>query len=297
MNNLQLLEGRPPALELRARHHETLDRIRWDHGDMEIAILSVSGESTADTYIRSIKRTFARYKVPVNKHEFNRHDDPAAVHEHLRALQTDPRLHGILVLKPLPDSFAIHLRGRRRLPLLAAVQNHVDLECISSRRIMDIALGYGELAPPTAGAVLRILDYYQIPIEGKHVVVIGRSSNVGRPAGWLLMRRNATVSVCHSRTPKDHLVELTSHADIIVTATGRPRSITADMVKPGAVVIDAGFEYLDGEPVGDVDFDGVSALASAITPVPGGLGPLTNEVLVNNLVVLAEERYANSETE
>ena len=156
---------------------------------------------------------------------------------------------------------------------------------------MDLSLGYGELAPPTAGAILRILDHHQVQIEGKRAVVIGRSSNVGRPAGWLLLRRNATLSYCHSKTTPDQLRELTRSADILVATTGSPGIVTADLVKPGAVVIDAGYSFVGTKPAGDVAFDEVRRVAGAITPVPGGIGPLTNELLAQNLAVLVSERY------
>ncbi len=296
MQHPKLLIGRALARSMRANYQEFFDKVRWDHGDMEIAVLKVGSEAGAETYLRTIQKNFDRYAIPVRAHEFPADVDRDQAYERLRELQTDPHLHGLIVLKPLPEAFAIDLAGGRHLPYLAAVQTHLDLECISPRRIMDLALGLSELAPPTAGAVLRILDHYQIPIAGRRVVVLGRSANVGRPVSWLLLKRNATVTVCHSQTDSELLGQLTRSADILVAATGRANSVTAAMVKPGAVVVDVGFEYVAGRPVGDVRFDEVSQVAAAITPVPGGVGPVTNELLAQNLAILVTERYNLSQT-
>ncbi len=285
------LTGRAPARAMRADLRTFFDRVRWDHGDIEVAALMVGNNQASDTYLRTIERTFGRYQIPVQARTYPLGTDAAEFYHDLRQVQFDPHLHGVIVLKPLPESFALNLEGGRSLPYVATVQSHLDLECISPRRIMDLALGYGELSPPTAGAILRILDHHQIPIAGKRAVVIGRSGNVGRPAGWLLLRRNATLTYCHSMTTPEQLSELTRSADIIVAAAGRPQMVTADLVRPGAVVVDAGFTYIGSEPAGDVAFDEVSKIAAAITPVPGGIGPLTNELLAHNLAILVSERY------
>ena len=286
-----VLAGRGPARELRHDLRKFFEWIRWDHGDMEIAALSVGEDPATETYMRSIERAFGRYQIPVEARAYPADTDAAEFYHDLGELQTNPSLHGVIVLKPLPDSLTVDFGGPRTLPYVEAVQNHLDLECISPRRIMDLALGYSELAPPTAGAVLRILDHYEIPITGKRAVVIGRSGNVGRPIGWLLLQRNATLTYCHSKTTAEQLRQITRSADILVSATGIPGLVTADLVRPGAVVLDAGFTYVGPEVRGDVDYAGVSDVASAITPVPGGIGPLTNELLVHNLAKLVSERY------
>lgn len=285
------LTGRGPARALRQDLRTFFDRVRWDHGDMEISALSVGDHPSTATYMRSIERTFGRYQIPVQARNYPADTDAAEFYHDLGELQSDPNLHGVIILKPLPESFTVDFSGPRTLPYVAAVRSHLDLECISPRRIMDLALGYSELAPPTAGAILRMLDHNQILISGRRVVVIGRSGNVGRPAGWLLLQRNATLTYCHSKTTPEQLRQLTRSADILVTAAGNPGMITADLVRPGAVVLDAGFSFVGSEVRGDVDFDGVSKVASAITPVPGGIGPLTNEVLAHNLATLVSERY------
>ena len=286
-----LLAGREPARDLRRNLREFFNWIRWDHGDLEIAALSVGEDPATETYMRSIVRTFSRYQIPVESRNYPSDTDAAEFYHDLGELQSNPSLHGVIVLKPLPQSLTVDLTGPRTLPYVEAVQNHLDLECISPRRIMDLSLGYSELAPPTAGAILRILDHYEIPVAGKRAVVIGRSGNVGRPAGWLLLQRDATLTYCHSKTTVEQLRQVTRSADILVAAAGSPGLITADLVRPGAVVLDAGFTFVDSEIEGDVDFDAVSQVASAITPVPGGIGPLTNELLAHNLAKLVSERY------
>jgi methylenetetrahydrofolate dehydrogenase (NADP+)/methenyltetrahydrofolate cyclohydrolase len=285
------LTGREPARAMRRNLQTFFDRVRWDHGDMEISVLSVGEDPSTATYMRSIERTFGRYQIPVQARNYPADSGAAEFYHDLSELQSDPSLHGVIILKPLPESFTVDFSGPRNLPYVAAVQSHLDLECISPRRIMDLALGYSEMAPPTAGAVLWMLDHNQIPISGRRVVVVGRSGNVGRPIGWLLLQRNATLTYCHSKTTPEQLRQVTRSADILVTATGNPGMITADLVRPGAVVLDAGFSFVGSEVRGDVDFDGVSKVAAAITPVPGGIGPLTNELLAHNLATLVSERY------
>lgn len=285
------LTGREPARALRRELMSFFDRVRWDHGDMEIAALSVGDDPVTATYVRSIERTFGRYQIPVQARNYPAGTDAAEFYHDLGELQSDPNLHGVIILKPLPDSFTVDFEGPRTLPYVAAVRSHLDLECISPRRIMDLALGYSELAPPTAGAVLRLLDHSQIPISGRRAVVIGRSGNVGRPIGWLLLQRNATVTYCHSKTTPEQLRQAVRSADILVAATGSPGMVTADLVRPGTVVLDAGFSYVGSEVRGDVDYEAVSKVAAAITPVPGGIGPLTNEVLAHNMATLVSERY------
>lgn len=158
-----------------------------------------------------------------------------------------------------------------------------DIDGISPGSAGNLFLGLPSFLPSTAAAVIEILDRYRIPLAGKRVVILGRSNVVGKPLALMLLQRNATVSVCHSRT-RD-LTTLTRQADVLIAAVGRPRLVTAEMVRPGAVVIDVGINALpEGGIVGDVDFEAVREVAAAITPTPGGVGPLTNVMLLKQCV-------------
>ncbi len=194
-------------------------------------------------------------------------------------LNHDRAVHGILVQMPLPP----HLSQ----PLVAAtIAPSKDIDGISPHSAGSLLLGLPGFLPPTAAAVMAMLERTRTPLEGRQVVVIGRSTVVGKPLALLLLQKHATVMICHSRTT--HLATVTRQADVLVAGAGQPGMVTAEMVKPGAVVIDVGTNVLsDGGMVGDVDVASVREVARAITPVPGGVGPLTNVMLLKQCVQAA----------
>ena len=199
----------------------------------------------------------------------------------LAELNADSKIHGILVQLPLPK----HISEEK---VIAAIDPRKDVDAFHESNVGKIMLGNYDFLPCTPAGVMELLHYYDIAVQGKDCVVVGRSNIVGKPQALLLLAENGTVTVCHSRT-KD-LAEKTRAADILVVAIGRPNFITADMVKPGAVVIDVGINRLsDGKLCGDVDFAGVEPIAGAITPVPGGVGPMTITVLLKNALKAAEK--------
>lgn len=182
------------------------------------------------------------------------------------------------------------------------MQNNLDaayfIEAIPPKKDVDGLNTNGCLAasyfsPCTPMGIIRLLDYYDIPIEGKHAVIVGRSELVGRPLSRMLMDRDATVTVCHSKT--DFLPSHTRHADIVISAVGKPNLITEDMVTPDVVVVDVGINRVDGKLCGDVDYDKVSKIASYITPVPGGVGPMTVAMLMENTLYAARMRKEDEE--
>lgn len=188
-------------------------------------------------------------------------------------LNGDPSVHGILVQLPLPA-------GIDPEAVIAAIDPAKDVDGFHPVNIGHLVSGVGGMVPCTPLGIVRMLESYRIPLAGKHAVVVGRSSIVGKPLAHLLLARDCTVTICHSRTPD--LAFFTRQADILVAAVGRPRLIKADMVKPGAVVVDVGINRLETGLVGDVDFDAVREVAGWITPVPGGVGPLTIAMLLEN---------------
>jgi len=191
----------------------------------------------------------------------------------VRDLNADPTIHGILVQLPLPT----HLDERA---ILESVHPDKDVDGFTFGSIGKLVENQPGFVPCTPAGILELLDREGVEIKGKHAVVVGRSEIVGKPVAFLLLHRHATITICHSRTPD--LGAETRRADILVAAAGRPRLITGTMVKPGAVVIDVGINRVDGKLVGDVDFDSASQVASAITPVPGGVGPMTVAMLLQN---------------
>lgn len=193
-------------------------------------------------------------------------------------LNGDPSVHGILVQLPLPA-------GIDPEAVIAAIDPGKDVDGFHPVNIGHLVSGVGGMVPCTPLGIVRMLESYRIPLAGKHAVVVGRSSIVGKPLAHLLLARDCTVTICHSRTPD--LGYFTRQADILVAAVGRPRLIKADMVKPGAVVVDVGINRLETGLVGDVDFDAVREIAGWITPVPGGVGPLTIAMLLENTLTSA----------
>ena len=195
------------------------------------------------------------------------------------ALNQDASVHGILVQLPLPK----HLDEARVLRLIDPDKDVDGFHAMNSGRLMNGQPGF---VPCTPLGVMELLKAYDIPVAGKHAVVIGRSNIVGKPMAMLLLAANATVTICHSRT--QNLAELTRQADILVAAVGRAGFVTADMVKPGATVIDVGINRVDGQIVGDVDYAAVSEVAGYITPVPGGVGQMTIALLLANTLDAAQ---------
>jgi len=198
--------------------------------------------------------------------------------ETIAGLNADPSVHGILVQLPLPrqiDPDAV----------IAAIDPAKDVDGFHPVNVGRLVAGLPGMVPCTPLGVVRLLEAYGLPLAGKHAVIVGRSAIVGKPMAHLLLARDCTVTICHSRTAD--LASFTRQADILVAAVGRPKTITADMVKPGAIVVDVGINRLETGLVGDVDFGPASAVAGWITPVPGGVGPLTIAMLLENTLSAA----------
>ncbi len=191
----------------------------------------------------------------------------------IKKLNENDEVNGILVQLPLPD----HIDSEK---ILLSIDPKKDVDGFHPINVGKLVIGNSLLTPCTPTGIIALLDYYGIDIVGKHAVVLGRSNIVGKPVAHLLLQRHATVTICHSKTT--NLKQVTSQADILIAAVGRPHFVNSDMVKEGAVVIDVGINRVDGKLTGDVDFDPVAEKAGFITPVPGGVGPMTIALLMEN---------------
>lgn len=248
-----------------------------------LAVVLVGDNPASRVYVRNKIKACAENGVHSELHEFPATVAQEAVLSRVEALAVDPKIHGILVQLPLPAHFD---NGA----LLEAIPVEKDADGFHLYNLGALVVGDTVFPPCTPYGVMCLLDYLKIPIEGQNAVVVGRSNIVGKPMALMLLGRSATVSICTSKT-RD-LSQYTLLADILVVATGKPKLITGAMVKEGAVVIDVGINRLpDGKLVGDVDFDSVKQRAGWITPVPGGVGPMTITMLLAN-TVQAAERYA-----
>lgn len=245
-----------------------------------LAVVIVGDNAASRIYVNAKKKDCAA--CGINSFEFALPADAgeAALLELIAQLNTRPDVHGILVQLPLPDGYS-------EQAVIQAIAPEKDVDAFHFENVGKIVTGDFIFLPCTPAGVMEILDHYGIDPSGKHCVVVGRSNIVGKPQALLLLHRHATVTICHSRTPD--LAAMTKQADILVAAVGKPGLITADMVKPGAVVIDVAINRKgDGKICGDVDFDAVKEVASHITPVPGGVGPMTRAVLLRNTLKSAQ---------
>lgn len=246
-----------------------------------LATVLVGDDPASEVYVRSKRRTAERIGLVDHHRHLPGDATQADVEATIADLNADPSVHGILLQLPLP----VGLDGEAAVRTIDPAKDADGLHPINLGRLM---LDQPGPAPCTPAGVLRILDHHAIATDGAHVVVVGRSFLVGRPLAVLLggRSRNATVTLAHSRTR--NLPEVAASADILIAAVGSPELVTADWVRPGATVIDVGVNRTDAGLVGDVDFAAVSAVAGAITPVPGGVGPMTIAMLMENTVTAAE---------
>jgi methylenetetrahydrofolate dehydrogenase (NADP+) / methenyltetrahydrofolate cyclohydrolase len=274
----QLLEGKPVALEIEKRLRDKLAEVDQAPGPpATAAAVLVGDDESSHSYYRSILRTFKRVGIQVVPREIESDITEADLRTTLSELNHDPQIDGVIVFQPLPR----HLDRDLPANVLSADK---DIDGITYSNAGRLSLGVPHLVPSTPMGGIEILRHYQIPIEGQHAVVVGRSPIVGQPMALLLLAENATVTICHSRTVD--LARHTRQADIVVLAAGRPNVVTGDMIREGATVLDFGVNFVDGKMTGDAD-DSVYDVAGAITPVPGGTGVVTQRVLADNTVKAA----------
>ena len=278
----KIIDGKAVSLALREQLKEEVAQFeRLSHRKAGLAVVLVGEDPASQVYVRNkIRgceetgiRSFAYY-LPADASE-------DAVLELVETLNADDRVNGILVQLPLPK----HIDEAK---VLARIDYRKDVDGFHAMNVGNLLLGNPSLNACTPSGVIELIKSTGTEICGRHAVVVGRSNIVGKPQALLLLRENATVTVCHSKTPD--LGAITRQADILVVAIGRARRITAGMVKPGAVVIDVGMNRVDGKLCGDVDFDGVKEVASYITPVPGGVGPMTITMLLKNTLKAARSQ-------
>jgi methylenetetrahydrofolate dehydrogenase (NADP+)/methenyltetrahydrofolate cyclohydrolase len=279
----RIIDGKAIAAEVRAEVKTAVDRLEADEGITPgLATVLVGEDPASQVYVSSKRKACARAGINSWDHDLPADTPEDDLLELVARLNADPGVHGILVQLPLPPHVDEKL-------VLDAVSPHKDADGFHPYNLGLLLAGHGRIAPATPAGIQELLVRAGVDVSGAHVVIVGRSNIVGKPLAALLVQKapaaNATVTVCHTAT-KD-LSEHTRRADVLVAAIGRARAITADMVAPGATVVDVGINRSADGLVGDVDFDAVRAVAAAITPVPGGVGPMTIATLLRNVVGLA----------
>ena len=282
----RILYGKEFAARIKAsaEHGALLLRERGIHP--RLAVIIVGNDPASEVYVRNKQKTCAELDILSDHIALPAEKTREELLARIDALNADVLVHGILVQLPLPAALAAH-----EDEILSRIDPRKDVDGFHPMNVGHLSIGAPGLRPCTPAGCIRMLEYAGIPIEGKHAVIIGRSNIVGKPMGMLLLERHATVTLCHSRT--ENLAEIAREADILVAAVGQPHFVTADMVKPGATVIDVGINRIAPKKlVGDVDFEAVEKVAGAITPVPGGVGLLTVAMLMENVVQAAAAQTA-----
>lgn len=275
-----ILDGRAMSAELRTELRTDVARYVQEHGQAPgLVIVRVEGDAASGVYSKAILRIANEIGVQARLELLPAQTLPDELRSTLRRLNNEKTVQGIIVQMPLPA----HLPQEIVTETIAAEK---DIDGIGIQSAGHLFLGLPGLLPSTAVAVMEILERSKTPLEGKRVVVLGRSNVVGKPLALLLLQKHATVTICHSRTAD--LASVTRQADVLIAAVGRPKMVTAEMVRPGATVLDVGINALpEGGIVGDVDYASVSEVAGAITPTPGGVGPLTNVLLLKQCMQAA----------
>ena len=271
---VRIIDGKRIAAAVREEIRERIRRLRQDNvGIPGLAVILAGDDPASAAYVRSKATACEEVGIASRQITFPGYLSQDELIDSVQELNRDAGIHGILVQLPLPK----HLDERA---VLETVNPAKDVDGFTYANIGRLVENRASFVPCTPAGILELLDREEIAIAGRRAVVVGRSEIVGKPVAMLLVHRNATVTICHSRTAD--LAAETRRADILIAAVGRPRLITGDMVKPGAVVIDVGVNRVEGRLVGDVDFDSVTPVAAAITPVPGGVGPMTVAMLLRN---------------
>ena len=287
----KILDGRALAKTIREEIAAEVTEFKEEHGFAPtIAVVRVGEDPASVSYAKMIRRNFERVGMGFSLHILPEWASQEEVMDLIARLNVDDAVHGIMIQEPMPrsiDAAAVRL----------ALSPEKDVDGVSpinaGRLALAATLGRPSgvqdyLVPATPLGGLEILKRSGIQIEGKHAVVVGRSNIVGKPMAFLLLQHQATVTICHSRT--ENLPAVCREADILCAAVGRAKMIKGDWIKPGAVVIDFGVNFVEGKMCGDVDFDEAVEVAGAITPVPGGTGPMTNVMLMKNVLEAARRQ-------
>ncbi len=277
----EIINGRIVSAKVREEIRDSVAELKAQGVHPGLAVILVGDDPASAVYVRNKHRACLEVGIRSIEVKMSAETTEEELHSVIRELNARSDVHGILVQLPLPK----HIDENGVINLISPEK---DVDAFHPINVGKIMTGRYDFLPCTPAGIMSLLDFYNIDICGKRCVVVGRSNIVGKPMTLLLLERNGTVSVCHSRTL--NLEEYTRNADILVVAVGKPEFIKGDMVKQGAVVIDVGINRLaDGSLVGDVEFETVSKVASFITPVPGGVGPMTITTLLKNTVIAAKK--------
>ena len=298
VDTAKIMDGKAISQEIQAELADEVSQFTQQTGITPcLAAVLVGADAASEVYVRNKQRACERVGLHSQLHKLPADTSQQTLLDLITQLNNDPQVHGILVQLPLPA-------GLGSTQILDSINPKKDVDAFHPENVGLISQGRPRFLPCTPHGVQQILDRCGIQLSGKHVVIVGRSEIVGKPMAMLLVNRdstrgsqaaNATVTICHSRTTD--LAAITQTADVLIAAIGKAKFITADMVKPGAAVVDVGINRTEEGLVGDVDFDDVATVAQHITPVPGGVGPLTVTMLMHNTLTAARIQISNATLE
>ena len=279
---MKLIDGKAVSAEIRKELEVEVKKLKEEKGITPgLAVVLVGEDPASKTYVASKEKACEKIGIYSEGHKLSADTSEEDLLKLIDELNNKDEIDGILVQLPLPS----HIDEKK---VLDKISPEKDVDGFHPINVGKLSIGEEAFIPCTPHGVIKLMEHENIEMAGKKAVIIGRSNIVGKPAAMLLLQKNATVTICHSRT-KD-LAKVASEADILVAAIGKPNFVTADMVKEGATVIDVGINRVDGKLVGDVDFEAVKEKAGYITPVPGGVGPMTITMLLFNTVVSAKRK-------
>ena len=283
---MKILDGKAVSLKVKESVKVRADELKKFGVEPTLAVVLVGEDKASQTYVRAKEKACNEYGIKIVAHRLSENTTQNELLALINVLNLDDSIHGILVQLPLPKHIDTNV-------VLAAIDPRKDVDGFHAVNVGKLVSGLDGFVPCTPLGVMEILKEYGIDVAGLNAVVIGRSNIVGKPMANLLLNASATVTVTHSKTK--NLKEICKNADLIVAAIGKPFFLKADMVKDGAVVVDVGINRLDdGRLVGDVDFDEVAPKCSYITPVPGGVGPMTIAMLLNNTILAAQAKITKN---
>ena len=277
-----LLEGKTPAEKIKSTFEDRLNYLKKNVFCPKLAVLALNMEDASASYVRRIENNCQKYGIGFEL--FNTNSENEFV-ETFKQVKSNSEYTSIMFQEPLPKQLA---------NLINQIEENRDVEGISDINMGKLFKGDTNVnIPCTSRSVIEILNFYKIDLKGKNVVVIGRSNIVGKPLIPQLLNANATVTICHSKT--QNMSELVKQADVVIVAVGNSNFLKKEMIKDDAVVVDVGINYVNGKLVGDVDYESVKDKAFAITPVPGGVGIVTNALLIENIIASAERMVKKKE--
>ena len=277
----KILDGKAFANLLGQNLKEKVKKLKDEGITPHFCVINIGDDPASKIYVRTKKRRAEKMGIIQDIYQMSADTKQEEALALIDKLNADPAINGLMVQLPAPKQIDADA-------LLERIDPNKDVDGLTPANIGHLWMGNHFVEPATAEGIIALLKHYEIPLEGKNVVIIGRSNIVGKPLAALMLEQNATVTIAHSRTK--NLGEITKKADVLVSATGQAFLVKADMVKDGAVVVDVGMNHVEGKLVGDVDFDKVKEKTSYITPVPGGVGPLTVQFLMEAVVKLTRRQ-------